>query len=98
MPKRVHFIAGTLTTLATATFFFSTVIVESFGSQKAVVSVKALIVMPGLLIWSLQLPPRGAAASSSLSPIRVGSSKRRRNGCRSLGRMAFWFDPVRHFA
>lgn len=61
MLKQVHFIAGLLATLAIATFFLSTVIVELFGSHEAVASVKALIVTPGLFI----LAPAIAATGGS---------------------------------
>lgn len=71
MPKQVHFTAGLLATLAIATFFLSTVIVELFGSHEAVATVKALIVMPGLFI----LVPAIAATGGSgffLSKSRRG--------------------------
>ncbi|WP_298449979.1 hypothetical protein [uncultured Marinobacter sp.] len=71
MLKHIHFIAGLLATLAIATFFLSTVVVELFGSHEAVASVKALIVMPGLLI----LVPAIAATGGSgffLSKSRQG--------------------------
>jgi hypothetical protein len=71
MPKQVHFFAGLLATLTIATFFLSTVIVELVGSHRAVAAVKALIVMPGLLI----LVPAIAATGGSgyyLSKSRQG--------------------------
>lgn len=80
MPKQVHFIAGLLATLTIATFFFSTVIVELFGSPETVATVKALIVMPGLFV----LVPAIAATGGSgffLSKSRQGQlveSKKRR--------------------
>lgn len=77
MPKQVHFIAGLLATLAIATFFLSTVIVELFGTPEAVATVKALIVMPGLLI----LVPAIAATGGSgflLSKSRQGQLVKRK--------------------
>jgi hypothetical protein len=80
MPKQAHFIAGLLATLTIATFFLSTVIVESFGSPEAVATVKALIVIPGLFI----LVPAIAATGGSgffLSKSRQGrlvETKKRR--------------------
>jgi hypothetical protein len=50
MTKIIHFTAGLLATLTIATFFTSTILVELFGSDAAVVAVKSLIVMPGLFI------------------------------------------------
>lgn len=71
MPKKVHFIAGLLATLTIAAFFLSTVIVELLGTHEAVAAVKALIVMPGLVI----LVPAIAATGGSgfyLSKSRQG--------------------------
>lgn len=71
MPKKVHFIAGLLATLTIAAFFLSTVIVELLGIHEAVAAVKALIVMPGLVI----LVPAIAATGGSgfyLSKSRQG--------------------------
>ena len=48
MPKKIHFAAGVLATLTIASFFLSTVIVETLGGHDAVAAVKALIVMPML--------------------------------------------------
>jgi hypothetical protein len=61
MPKQAHFVAGLLATLTIASFFLGTIIVELFGSHESVATVKALIVMPGLLI----LVPAIAATGGS---------------------------------
>lgn len=61
MPKQVHLAAGLLATLTIAAFFFSTLVVELFGSDDAVKALKALIVMPGLFI----LVPAIAATGGS---------------------------------
>lgn len=50
MKKNIHFIAGILATLTIAIFFTSTIIVEVFGTYKAIATVKSLIVIPGLFI------------------------------------------------
>lgn len=50
MPTKMHLIAGLVATLAIATFFLSSVLVEIFGDHETVARLKALIVMPGLLI------------------------------------------------
>jgi hypothetical protein len=71
MPKKIHLIAGLLATLTIATFFLSTLGVELFGTNETVAMVKALIVMPGLLI----LVPAIAATGGSglfLSKSRQG--------------------------
>jgi len=71
MVKRVHLIASIVATLAIATFFLSTALVELFGSHEAVATVKRLIVFPGLFI----LVPAIAATGGSgfyLSKSRKG--------------------------
>jgi len=50
MPRRAHLLAAVLALLCIAAFFFSTLWVELFGSAAAVARLKALIVMPGLLV------------------------------------------------
>ena len=50
MPKIIHLMAGLLAALTIATFFICTLAVELFGTAESVALVKALIVMPGLLI------------------------------------------------
>jgi len=59
--RRVHFFAGVLGTATIALFFASTLVVEIFGTHDAVARLKALIVMPGLLI----LVPAMAAVGGS---------------------------------
>ena len=71
MTKQAHLVAGLLATLAIATFFLTTIIVELFGSHQAVAAVKSLIVTPGLFI----LVPAIAATGGSgfvLSKSRQG--------------------------
>lgn len=63
MPKLVHRIGGVLAPLCIATFFLSTILIEWFGSYKAVAQLKSLIVTPGL--WIL-IPAIAAAGSSGL--------------------------------
>lgn len=72
MPKRAHLIAGILAPLCLATFFLSTVLVESFGSQAAVAQLKSLIVSPGL--W-IMIPAIAAAGGSG---IYLGRSRKGR--------------------
>lgn len=71
MPKRVHLIAGLLAAATIATFWLSTILVESFASFEAVSRLKSLIVVPGLFI----LVPAIALAGGSgffLSKSRRG--------------------------
>lgn len=71
MSKKVHFFAGILATATIAVFFLSTALVELFGSQEAVATVKRLIVMPGLF---LLIPAIAATGGSGffLSKSRGG--------------------------
>lgn len=48
--QRIHLLAGLLATLAIASFFSVTLISELLGSTEAIVTAKALIVMPGLFL------------------------------------------------
>lgn len=50
MRARVHLVAGLLAAATIALFFLSTLVVEVAGTDEAVARVKALIVVPGLLI------------------------------------------------
>lgn len=50
MKSKVHLIAAIVATLCIASFFSATILVELFGSEKSVSTVKSLIVMPGLFI------------------------------------------------
>lgn len=50
MSKKIHLFVAIVASLTIATFFTSTVLVELFGSQEAIATVKSLIVMPGLFI------------------------------------------------
>ena len=61
MPTRMHLIAGLVATLAIATFFVSSVLVEIFGDHETVARLKALILMPGLLILIPALAVTGAS-------------------------------------
>jgi len=71
MKKNIHFIAGILATLTIATFFTSTIIVELFGSNDAVATVKSLIVMPGLFILVPAIAATGGTGFA-LSKSRKG--------------------------
>lgn len=50
MKSKIHLLAAIVATLCIATFFFATILVELFGSEKSISIVKNLIVMPGLLV------------------------------------------------
>ena len=50
MKNKLHFIAAIIATLCIATFFTSTILVETFGSKETIANIKHLIVFPGLFI------------------------------------------------
>lgn len=80
MPKRIHLVAGIIATLSIASFFVASLLVELFGSQAAVASLKSLIVVPGLWILIPAVAATGASGAF-LGRNRQGrlvASKRRR--------------------
>ncbi len=48
--KQIHLVAAATATLCIGTFFFSSIIVDSIGSEDSIALVKSLIVFPGLFI------------------------------------------------
>jgi hypothetical protein len=50
MKQLIHRIGAITAILSILLFFSSTIIVELFGSQRAITTIKSLIVMPGLFI------------------------------------------------
>lgn len=80
MAKKAHLLAGLLATLTIAVFFLSTVLVEIFGSHRAVAKVKYLIVAPGLFILVPAIAATGGsgfALSKSRRGRLVGTKKKR---------------------
>lgn len=80
MVRRVHFLSGVVGTATIALFFTSTLVVEVFGTHDAVARLKALIVMPGLLIL---VPAMAAVGGSGFTLARgrrgkLTDGKRRR--------------------
>lgn len=80
MLKRLHLTASLLALLCIATFFVSTLLVESMGTLHAIAQLKQLIVSPGL--WVL-IPAMAVAGASGmgLSRVRQGrliASKKKR--------------------
>ncbi|MFG6179603.1 hypothetical protein ACGTN6_20380 [Halomonas sp. THAF12] len=71
MKRTVHKLAAIAATLCIATFFLSTLLVELFGSQEAIATVKSLIVMPGLFILVPAIAVTGATGFA-LSKNRKG--------------------------
>jgi len=71
MLKWLHAAVAVLATLTIATFFFTSLVSELFGSRESVVTVKALIVTPGLLVLVPALLLTGASGFY-LSRIRRG--------------------------
>lgn len=60
MKQIVHRVASISAFLCIATFFFSTLVVEIFGSHEALVMLKSLILVPGIPILVLSLAMTGA--------------------------------------
>lgn len=60
MKQVVHRIGAIIATLCIGTFFISTIVVELLGSSTAIVTVKDLIVMPGLFILVPAIAVTGA--------------------------------------
>ncbi len=80
MPKKVHFFAGILATATIAVFFLSTALVELFGSQEAVATVKRLIVMPWLFLLISAIAATGGSGfflSKSRGGRLVDAKKKR---------------------
>jgi hypothetical protein len=71
MLRTIHLLAGLLATLTIATFFSTTLLVELFGAQAAVASIKHLIVFPGLFILVPAIAATGGTGFA-LSKIRQG--------------------------
>lgn len=72
MIGKVHLLSGLIATLTIATFFFSTVLVELFGSHEAVATIKSLIVWPGLVVLIPAIAVTGGTGFA-LSKSRQGS-------------------------
>ena len=71
MKKTVHKLGAITATLCIGSFFISTLLVELFGSQEAIATVKSLIVMPGLFILVPAIAATGATGFA-LSKNRKG--------------------------
>jgi len=71
MKAKVHIFASILATLCIACFFTSTIVVELFGSQQLIATVKSLIVTPGLFILVPAIAMTGGTGFA-LSKTRKG--------------------------
>ena len=71
MLRTFHLLAGLLATLTIATFFSATLLVELFGAQAAVASLKHLIVFPGLFVLVPAIAATGGTGFA-LSKTRQG--------------------------
>ena len=80
MPKRAHLFAGILATACIATFFFSTIIAEAFGSHSSVANLKSLIVTPGLwiLVPSIAITGGSGFFLAKARKGRIADSKKKR--------------------
>lgn len=80
MKQLIHRIGAITATLCIFLFFSSTVVVELFGSQKAITTIKSLIVMPGLFILIPAIATTGAtgfAMSRGAGTGLIGKKKKR---------------------
>lgn len=80
MKTTVHRIGALTATLCIAAFFTSTLVVELFGSQDAIATIKRLIVMPGLFILVPAIVATGISgfATSKNRHGRLLEAKRKR--------------------
>jgi hypothetical protein len=83
MTRRIHFLAGLLATLTIATFFSVSLFSELLGTKETIATVKALIVMPGLL---LLIP---AVAATGISGVVLSRSRQGRLVAAKKKRMPF---------
>jgi len=83
MTRRIHFLAGLLATLTIATFFSVSLFSELLGTKETIATVKALIVMPGLL---LLIP---AVAAMGISGVVLSRSRQGRLVAAKKKRMPF---------
>jgi hypothetical protein len=80
MKQLIHRIGAITAILSILLFFSSTIIVELFGSQRAITTIKSLIVMPGLFILIPAIASTGAtgfAMSRGAGTGLVGKKKKR---------------------
>ena len=83
MTRRIHFLAGLLATLTIATFFSVSLFSELLGTKETIATVKALIVMPGLLV----LIP--AVVATGISGVVLSRSRQGRLVAAKKKRMPF---------
>lgn len=80
MKGKFHLFSATLSTLCIGTFFASSILVELFGSQEAIVAVKHLIMNPGLFVLVPAIAITGGtgfALSKNRKGLIVNDKKRR---------------------
>lgn len=80
MSRRIHFAAGVAAALTIGTFFLTTAVVELFGSHEAVVTVKRLILLPGLVVLVPMIAlasGTGFRRSRSSNDPRIADKKKR---------------------
>lgn len=80
MKPTLHRLGAITATLCIALFFSSTLLVELFGSNQAIATVKQLIVMPGLFILIPAIALTGAtgfAMAKNASRGLIGQKKKR---------------------
>ncbi len=80
MKQLIHRIGAVTATLCIFTFFTSTIVVELFGTEQTIATVKSLIVMPGLFILIPAIAAAGATGMAMSTPKSLGlvGAKRKR--------------------
>ena len=80
MKSKIHLVAAIIATLCIASFFTASILVELFGSEKSVSTVKSLIVIPGLFILIPAIAITGGTgfdyAKNRQGSLIVGKKKR----------------------
>lgn len=78
MKLMIHRFAAIIATLFIATFFFSTLLVELFGTMESIKLVKSLIVFPGLFILVPAIALTGATGAAMAKDRKGNIIERKR--------------------
>ncbi|MCH9697850.1 MAG: hypothetical protein K0U68_07100 [Gammaproteobacteria bacterium] len=72
MKSKIHLVAAIVALFCIASFFTATILVELFGSEKSISTVKSLIVTPGLFIL---IPVIAITGGTGFACARYGKSR-----------------------